>query len=67
MDQFSLFVTLVTNSGLKLEIIQKVEDIDVNKDRVVKDTEILHLENLEDKERYEKAPLWKKILIICFD
>lgn len=66
MDQFSLFVTLVTNSGLKLEIIQKVEDIDVNKDRVVKDAEILHLENLEDKE-IRKGTIVEKILIICFD
>lgn len=65
-------VFLICYIGHKLwtknwKLYKKVEDIDVNKDRVVKDTEILHLENLEDKERYEKAPLWKKILIICFD
>ena len=44
-----------------------VEEIDVNKDRVIYDPEILELQNLEDKERYNKAPIWKKILIVCFD
>ncbi|KAI5957301.1 GNP1 [Candida jiufengensis] len=44
-----------------------VQDIDVDKDRVIYDPELLELENLEDRERYIKAPFWKKILIICFD
>ncbi|KAI5963993.1 hypothetical protein CANMA_003590, partial [Candida margitis] len=44
-----------------------VDEIDVDKDRVIYDAEILELQNLEDKERYNKAPFWKKILIVCFD
>ncbi|WLF78653.1 amino acid transporter [Lodderomyces elongisporus] len=46
---------------------KKVSDIDVNKDRVIYDPEILELENEEDKERYKRAPFWKKALIVCFD
>ena len=44
-----------------------VEEIDVNKDRVIYDPEVLELQNLEEQERYNKAPIWKKILIVCFD
>ncbi|KAG5420831.1 GNP1 [Candida metapsilosis] len=44
-----------------------VEEIDVNLDRVIYDPEILELQNLEEQERYKKAPFWKKILIVCFD
>ncbi|KAI5957858.1 GNP1 [Candida theae] len=44
-----------------------VEEIDINLERVIYDPEILELQNLEEKERYNKAPFWKKILIVCFD
>lgn len=44
-----------------------VEEIDVNLDRVIYDPEVLELQNLEEQERYKKAPFWKKILIVCFD
>ncbi|RCK66052.1 General amino acid permease AGP1 [Candida viswanathii] len=46
---------------------KRVEDIDVDTGRVVYDPEILALEKLEEKERFKRAPIWKKILIICFE
>lgn len=49
------------------KLYKKVEDIDVDTDRVIHDPEILALERLEEKERYQKAPIWKKLLIICFE
>ncbi|KAI5961900.1 GNP1 [Candida pseudojiufengensis] len=49
------------------KLYKPVSQIDVNKDRIIYDPELLELENLEDLERYKKAPFWKKILIICFD
>lgn len=45
----------------------KVQDIDIDADRTIYDPEILELENLESKQRFKKAPFWKKILIYCFD
>lgn len=45
----------------------KTSEIDINKNRVIYDPEILELENLEDKERYQRAAFWKKALIFCFD
>ena len=45
----------------------KVQDIDIDADRTIYDPEILELENLESKQRFNKAPFWKKILIYLFD
>ncbi|KAG7663809.1 AGP1 [[Candida] subhashii] len=49
------------------KLFKRVDEIDIDTDRVIYDKEILDLENLEDKERYERAPFWKKALITCFD
>ncbi|KAI3406947.2 GNP1 [Candida oxycetoniae] len=49
------------------KLYKKLDDIDVDKDRVIYDSGILQLENAEERERYQKAPWWKKILITCFD
>lgn len=42
-------------------------EIDVNKDRIVYDPEVLELENMEVADRYNLAPFWKKALIFAFD
>ena len=65
-------VFLVCYIGHKLwtrnwKLFKKVEDIDIDTHRMICDPELLALEDLEDKERYQKAPIWKKILIKCFD
>lgn len=45
----------------------KVEDIDVDEGRTFYDPEMLELDKLEQKERFARAPWWKKALIFCFD
>ncbi|EGW33746.1 uncharacterized protein SPAPADRAFT_48864 [Spathaspora passalidarum NRRL Y-27907] len=49
------------------KLFKRVDEIDIDTDRVIYDREILDLENTEDKEKYDQAPFWKKILIKCFD
>ncbi|KAK6461262.1 amino acid permease-domain-containing protein [Scheffersomyces coipomensis] len=49
------------------KLYKSVDQIDVNSDRVHYDPEIMELERLETKERYKKAPIWKKIYITLFD
>ncbi|EMG49240.1 putative glutamine permease [Candida maltosa Xu316] len=65
-------VFLICYIGHKLwtrdwRLYRKASEIDIDTDRVIYDPEILALEKLEEKERYQKAPFWKKILIICFE
>lgn len=65
-------VLLVFYVGHKLytrnwKLYIKVQDIDIDADRTIYDPEILELENLEIKQRYQNAPFWKKVLITCFD
>ena len=48
-------------------LYKSASEIDVDKDRVIYDPEILELENLEIEERYKNAPIWKKILLSMFD
>ncbi|RLV91087.1 General amino acid permease AGP1 [Spathaspora sp. JA1] len=49
------------------KLYKRVDEIDIDTDRVIYDKEILELENLEDHEKYHNAPIWKKILIRLFD
>lgn len=49
------------------KLFKPVSEIDVDLDRIIYDPEILELENLEEEDRYKKAPIWKKILIAMFD
>jgi amino acid transporter len=51
----------------KWTLYKSASEIDVDKDRVIYDPEILDLENLEIEERYKNAPIWKKILLCMFD
>ena len=51
----------------KWTLYKSASEIDVDKDRVIYDPEILELENLEIEERYKNAPIWKKILLSMFD
>lgn len=44
-----------------------LSEIEIDKGRVVYDPEVLELEKLEAKEKFKRAPFWKKAYIIIFD
>lgn len=44
-----------------------LSEIDIDQDRIIYDKHVLEWENMEDKERFERAPYWKKALIFLFD
>ncbi|CAK9437589.1 uncharacterized protein LODBEIA_P19670 [Lodderomyces beijingensis] len=71
-NYLGLPVLLILWFGHKLStknwrLFKSVSEIDVNKDRVIPDGEVIEAEKLEEKERYQRAPFWKKVLITCFD
>jgi len=49
------------------KLFKSVDEIDLDGGRVIYDPEILELEELEEKEKFRKAPFWKKIYITCLD
>ncbi|CAI5756269.1 unnamed protein product [Candida verbasci] len=49
------------------KLFKRVQDIDINTDRTIYDPEILELEKLEEKDKYKRAPFWKKAFITLFD
>ncbi|RLV90568.1 General amino acid permease AGP1 [Spathaspora sp. JA1] len=49
------------------KLFKRAQDIDVDTDRVIYDKEILELEIIEDREKYKRAPIWRKICMKCLD
>lgn len=43
-----------------------LKDIDINLDRTLFDEELLAIEKEEEKEKWEKAPFYKKVLQVLF-
>lgn len=48
-------------------LFKPVSEIDIDKDRYIYDRDVLELERMEEMERYQSAPLWKKALICIFE
>ncbi|KAK6198551.1 general amino acid permease AGP1 [Scheffersomyces amazonensis] len=46
---------------------KKIDQIELDEGRVIYDPEILELENLEQKEKFRKAPIWSKVYTVLFD
>ncbi|CAN3355126.1 general amino acid permease Agp1p [Diutina catenulata] len=62
-----LYARYYTKERKLTQVYLKLDEIDIDGGRHIYDPEMLEMQRFEEREAYKKAPIWKKLYIICFD